>query len=167
MTDWACRDSSMAEQRFCKAKVGGSSPLPGSRNKSGKMHIKTKGYIAELYVTARLIEDGWRVLSPVGENHRYDLVAEKEGVFIRIQVKYVTPKNGVLAVNCRSSNNWSVLHYSSKEIDIIAVFNSENKSIYYIPVSKINRSLFKLRINPAKNKQKAKIHLAEEFVNLN
>ena len=131
------------------------------------MHIKTKGYIAELYVTARLIEDGWRVLNPVGENHRYDLVAEKEGTFIRIQVKYVTPKNGVLAVNCRSSNNWSVLHYSAKEIDMIAVFNSENKSIYYIPVSKINRSLFKLRLSPAKNKQKAKIHLAEEFINLN
>jgi len=38
------------------------------------MHIKTKGYIAEIYVTAKLIEDGWRVLNPIGENNRYDLV---------------------------------------------------------------------------------------------
>ena len=93
------------------------------------MHIKTKGYIAEMYVAACLIEDGWKVLMPVGENNRYDLVAERGGKFIRIQVKYVTPKGGALEVNCRSSNNWSVLHYTAEEIDVIAVFNSDNKSI--------------------------------------
>jgi len=130
------------------------------------MHIKTKGYIAEIYVTAKLIEDGWRVLNPIGENNRYDLVAEREGKFIRIQVKYVTPKDGALAVNCRSSNNWSVLHYSPEEIDVIAVFNSKDKAIYFVPVSKINHSLFKLRIEPAKNNQKTKIHLAKDFVSL-
>lgn len=131
------------------------------------MHIKTKGYIAELYVTARLIEDGWKVLNPIGENNRYDLVVEKKGKFIRIQVKYVTPKDGTLSVNCRSSNNWSVLHYSPEEIDVIAVFDAKNKLIYYIPVSEINRSLFKLRISPTKNKQKMKIHSAENYSKLN
>lgn len=119
-----------------------------------------------MYVAARLIEDGWRVLNPIGDSHRYDLVAERDGKFIRIQVKYATPKNGALEINCRSSNNWSVLHYTAKEIDVIAAFNPEDKSIYYIPVSKINRSLFKLRIKPAKNKQKQKIHLKEDFVHL-
>ncbi|MFA6159503.1 MAG: group I intron-associated PD-(D/E)XK endonuclease, partial [Parcubacteria group bacterium] len=103
---------------------------------------------------------------PIGENNRYDLVAEREGKFIRIQVKYVTPKDGALAVNCRSSNNWSVLHYSPEEIDVIAVFNSKDKAIYFVPVSKINHSLFKLRIEPAKNNQKTKIHLAKDFVSL-
>jgi Holliday junction resolvase-like predicted endonuclease len=130
------------------------------------MHIKTKGYIAEMYVAARLIEDGWRVLHPIGENNRYDLVAERDEKFVRIQVKYATPKNGALEINCRSSNNWSVLHYTAKEIDVIAVFNPKDKSIYYIPVSKINHSLFKLRVDPAKNKQKRKIHLKEDFIHL-
>lgn len=130
------------------------------------MDKKTKGYIAETYVAARLIEDGWRVLNPIGENNRYDLVAERDGRFIRIQVKYVTPKNGALDVNCRSSNNWSVLHYSAKEIDVIAAYNGKTKDIYYIPVSKINRSSFKLRIEPTKNKQKLKINFTEEFISL-
>ena len=130
------------------------------------MHIKTKGYIAEMYVAACLIEDGWKVLMPVGENNRYDLVAERGGKFIRIQVKYVTPKGGALEVNCRSSNNWSVLHYTAEEIDVIAVFNSDNKSIYYIPVSKINHSSFKLRIKSARNNQKTKVHLADDFIEL-
>ncbi|HCP09019.1 MAG TPA: hypothetical protein DIT25_04450 [Candidatus Moranbacteria bacterium] len=130
------------------------------------MHIKTKGYIAEMYVAARLIEDGWRVLNPIGENNRYDLVAEKDGKFVRIQVKYVTPKNGAMDVNCRSSNNWSVLSYSAKEIDVIAAFNPEDKLIYYIPVSEINKCTFKLRIKPTKNRQKLKVHLTDDFVKL-
>jgi len=119
-----------------------------------------------MYVAARLIEDEWRVLIPVGENNRYDLVAERDGKFIRIQVKYITPKDGALDVNCRSSNNWSVLHYTPEEIDVIAAFNSDSKSIYYIPVSKINHSSFKLRINSAKNNQKTKIHFADDFTEL-
>ena len=128
-----------------------------------KLQKKTKGDIAELAVAKKLIENGWKVLFPYGENHRYDLVIEKNNKFVRIQVKYVTPKNGALEINCRSSNNWSVLHYSPKDIDIIAAYNSYDGEIYFIPVSKINRSLFKLRIAPAKNNQKLKIHFAKDF----
>lgn len=130
------------------------------------MNKKTKGYIAEAYVSARLIEDGWQVLSPTREDCQYDLVAEREGKFIRIQVKYATPKNGVLNVNCRSSNNWSVLHYSPKDLDFLAVFNPENKDIYYIPAKKMNKSLFKIRIEHPKNNQKEKINLAKDFLNI-
>jgi hypothetical protein len=42
-----------------------------------KLQKKTKGDIAELAVAKKLIEDGWRILIPFGENHRYDLVGEK------------------------------------------------------------------------------------------
>ena len=131
-----------------------------------KLQKKTKGDIAELAVAKKLIEKGWRVLFPYGENHRYDLVIEKDNKFIKIQVKYTTPKNGVLEINCRSSNNWSVLHYSPEEIDIIAAYNPHDGEIYFIPVSEINRSVFKLRIAPTKNNQKLKIHFAKDFSEL-
>lgn len=116
---------------------------------------------------ARLMEDGWRILFPVGEDNRYDLVAERGGRFVRIQVKYVTPKNGALEVNCRSSNNWSVLHYTSEEIDAIAVYEPHDKSVYFIPVKKINHSAFKLRIHDARNNQKRGVHLAKDFIKIN
>jgi Holliday junction resolvase len=127
---------------------------------------KAKGDIAELAAAKRFVEDGWQVLFPYGENHRYDLVAEKDNKFVRVQVKYSTPKRGVLDVNCRSSNNWSVLHYTSNEIDLIAVYNPHNKNVYFIPVAEINHSQFKLRIEPSKNNQKAKTHFAENFSEL-
>ena len=131
-----------------------------------KLQKKTKGDIAELAVAKKLIENGWKVLFPYGENHRYDLVIEQDNKFVRVQVKYTTPKNGVLEINCKSSNNWSVLHYSPKDIDIIAAYNPYDGEVYFIPVSEINRSVFKLRIAPAKNNQKLRIHLAKDFSEL-
>ena len=127
---------------------------------------KTKGVIAELAVAKRFMQDGYKVLFPYGENHQYDLVAEKAGRFIRVQVKYATPRKGALEINCRSSNNWSVLHYTQKDIDLIAAYNASNERIYFIPVKEINHSLFILRLEPSKNNQKSKIHLAEHFSEL-
>ncbi|MBI1866244.1 MAG: hypothetical protein HY005_02650 [Candidatus Staskawiczbacteria bacterium] len=127
---------------------------------------KIKGDIAELAVAKRLIELGCKVLFPYGENHRYDLVAEKDSKFLRIQVKYATPKDGILNINCRSSNNWSVLHYTEKEIDILVAYNPDNEEIYFIPVAQINYSSLNLRTSPAKNNQILKINFAENFKEL-
>jgi len=52
---------------------------------------KQKGDIAEAYVIYALRQKGFNVLVPWGEDNRYDLVSEKNGVFKRIQVKYATP----------------------------------------------------------------------------
>ena len=90
-------------------------------------------------------------------------MAEKNGKFIRIQAKYVTPKEGKLYVNCQSSNNWSVLQYTSEEIDCIAVFDPIDSKVYYVPVSEIRRSAMTLRLNPPKNGQKCKVRYANQF----
>lgn len=127
------------------------------------MHTKTKGSIAELAVASRLLRDGWHVLIPVGENTRYDLVVEKEGRFVRVQVKYATPKNGALPVNCCSSNNWSVLQYTADEIDVIAAYDSVSKEIYFIPVEQIRKGHMKLRIEPPRNNQRLKVRFASDF----
>ena len=122
--------------------------------------------MAELTVAAKLANDGWRVLLPYGENTRYDLVAEKNGRFIRIQVKYVTPKEGKLYVNCCSSNNWSVLPYTAKEIDAIAAYNASDQSVYYVPVANIRKKAMVLRLDPTKNNQKMKVRFAKDFFEL-
>ena len=127
------------------------------------MHTKNKGKIAELVVSARLMELGWTILNPLCENTRYDIVAEKNGKFRRVQVKYVTPNRGILSVNCKSSNNWSILKYTPEEIDILAVFDSTNHKTYFIPATKMNTSSIKLRLAPTKNRQKKRINLARDF----
>ena len=127
------------------------------------MHKKTKGSIAELHVCADLMKKGWRISIPYGENNRYDLVAEKDGKFLRIQVKYVTPKNGALYLHCFSSNNWSVQRYTSVQIDVIAAYNPLTEKVYYVPVDYMQSKVMLLRLTPARNGQKAKIRYAHEF----
>ena len=130
------------------------------------MHKKRKGSIAELAVATRLMKEEWHVLIPYGENTRYDLVAERDGKFVRIQVKYVTPKNGVLHVNCRSSNNWSILPYTAKEIDAIAIYESRTEAVYFVPIGSMRKSAMVLRLDPTRNRQKARVRFAKEFCEL-
>ena len=94
------------------------------------------------------------------------MVAEKGNKFLRVQVKYVTPKNGALEVSCRSSNNWSVIHYSSKDIDVIAVYDSADKQVYFIPAKEINYSSLKLRLKNPKNNQEKYIRYAKNYTKL-
>ena len=131
------------------------------------MHTKTKGAIAELAVASWLISNQWRVLFPFGENSRYDLVAERAGRFVRVQVKYVTPKNGVLPVKCSSTNNWNTKRYNKREIDVIAAYDSIGKVIYFVPVSLINdQHQLLLRLTPTKNCQREGVRFARDFTKL-
>ncbi len=115
-------------------------------------------------VASFLMKKGWNVLFPFGENNRYDLVAEKGGKFNRVQVKYVTPKNGALSVGCKSSNNWTVDRYTASQIDFIAVYDSKSREIYFVPASRLNSSSIKLRFDRTKNNQRIGIKQAKDFV---
>jgi len=125
---------------------------------------KQKGDIAEVFVTFLLKQNGFNVLFPWGEDSRYDLVSEKSGIFKRIQVKYTTPKNGVLEVRIRSCNNFKIIHYSPNDIDIIAAYDSSNRDVYFIPLRELeNISSCKLRLTPAKNMQQKHVILAAKY----
>jgi hypothetical protein len=130
------------------------------------MHTKLKGDIGELMVAQNLLENGWHVAFPYGENLKYDLVAEKEGIFRRIQVKTVNPRDGALKINCRSSNNWSVYYYSTIDFETLAAVDLQNRNVYYIPSARMHKSLIIIRIDKSKNGQQKGINFANEFTNL-
>ena len=125
---------------------------------------KLKGDIAEAYIAFILKKNGFNVLTPWGEDTRYDLVSEKNGIFKRIQVKYCTPKNGVLEVAIRSANNYNIIHYSSSDIDIIAAYCPGTDRTFFIPRDAIkNRSYCKLRLTPTRNKQQKNVIMALKY----
>lgn len=127
---------------------------------------KQKGDIAEAFVTYILKENGFNVLVPWGEDNRYDLVTEKNGVFKRVQVKYVTPKDGAIEVRVRSCNNYNIIHYSPKDIDVIAVYSAKQNKVYFVRLSDIkNRSVCRLRLSPTKNGQKKFVIMASKYEN--
>lgn len=128
------------------------------------MHTKLKGTIGELIAAEEFLRRGWVVAFPFGENQRYDLIIERDGLYKRVQVKAVYPRKGVLHINCRSSNNWSVKSYSAEDIDLIAAVDLENEEVYFIGIEQVHKALFDLRIVPTKNQQKKKVNFAKNFI---
>jgi hypothetical protein len=127
---------------------------------------KQKGLQAELYVAHLLVRQGFTVLVPYGEDTRYDLVSEKNGIFKRIQVKYVAQKGGALEVQLRSANNHQVIHYTPIDVDVIAAFNPEDRKVYFIPLAEtLNKSCLKLRLADCKNNQQRRVVWAADFEN--
>lgn len=128
---------------------------------------KQKGSIAEAKVLAYLIEKGFNVFIPWGEDHRFDLVCEYNGIFKRIQVKYVSAKNNGIEIPLRSMNNWSELRYSPANVDVLAAYNPQTDKIYFVNLQEYeNTATIKLRFNLPRNSQKKYIKNAADFQEL-
>lgn len=83
------------------------------------------GAAAELFVAAKLTEQGYNVLWPLTTQSRYDLVAEdNEGRFIKIQIKKATwSKTGkyeYLQARISGKNKQTNTPYKASDIDEFA-----------------------------------------------
>src|SRR5208282_6664664 len=99
------------------------------------MNSKQKGDISESVVLAHLVKKGLAVAIPFGNNHRFDLLVELDGVFKRVQVKTGRIRSGSLEFNTTSVNGvtGARTQYSEKEIDLFLIYCPENGKIYRFP----------------------------------
>jgi hypothetical protein len=132
------------------------------------MNSKSKGDVAELYIAAVLIDSGYTISKPLGENQAYDLVVDSGIKLLRLQCKYITlKKNGIIAIAKRTCDARSVVltPYSSDNVDAFAVYCPTNKQIYYVRIGEFTTNTsISLRIEPPKNKQTYNIRLASDYL---
>lgn len=111
-----------------------------------------KGDLSKAYVIAKLLKAGYKVLEPVSENSRYDLVVDLDGKFVKIQVKTIYYKNDmqVYEMVCYSTTRRNKMHiktkYTPDEVDFIIGFNPDNDEVYAFPIEDIagrNQILFR------------------------
>lgn len=122
-----------------------------------------KGIFGELAFSLRLIERGYSVLQPINPNSCYDLVIEKDGIFQKIQVKYLSSRRGVLRIELERPKR-KTASYRDRGIDAIGVYESTEKRCFLIPMASIHTATdFWLRLGNTKNNQKKGIHFAKEF----
>lgn len=128
------------------------------------MRTSDKGDIGVAKVTADLIQQDWQVLTPVSSVAPFDLVAYRAGNFRRVQVKYITAKNGSLQADCRITiNNKRVRHRTcNDEIDVIGIYCPNTEKCYYVRPTTSSPYVV-LRIVPSKNNQKKNVRNAENF----
>lgn len=131
------------------------------------MTTSAKGNIAETLVLHELTKRGFNVSIPFGD-YRYDLIAEKNGRFSRIQVKYVgkLTKRSTIPVVLHSIARKGRIQYKENEIDFIAVYCQPLENFYIIPFNEVNgKTAVNLRVISAGNNQTANIIHSSKFKN--
>lgn len=125
------------------------------------------GLITEYKCQLFLIEQGFNVLTPIGNYQKYDLVIEKNNKFYRIQVKHATEQENAFLVrtkyDVRYNGKVKKETYTAKDCDY---FMTEFQGHFYIfPVFGTTETKFWL--NPTKNyptSKMAKDYIAEDIL---
>ena len=129
------------------------------------MNTKVIGDISQLHLMAALARLGYTVLSPFGDNQRYDLVIESTDGFQKVQCK--TGKVYGDTIRFRTSSSYAHRGRPAKsyigEVDFFGVYCPDNGKCYLIPIDVCPSIQMVLRLTPAKNGQLAKTHTAEKF----
>jgi hypothetical protein len=134
-----------------------------------KHHTKNKGDLGVFKAQVSLCEQGYLILTPSTEHSPFDLVAYKDGKFIRVQVKYRSISNGKIEVSFKST--WvdkSGVHsvpVDKKEIDVYCLYCPETDKCYWLDPKKFKKSAA-LRVMETKNKQQEGVNLASDFETL-
>ena len=138
-------------------------------------HPKAIGDRSEAHVLAALVDHYPTVLTPWGENCRYDFVIETDhGELLRVQCKTGRLRRGAVRFNARSfayhhpkhAGRGTVEHCSRSyegDADLFAVYCTDNRRIYLVPVNDVPASGGALRVEPAKNGQDARIRWAAQY----
>jgi hypothetical protein len=132
--------------------------------------LKTKGDLAELKVAADLVDRGYRLAIPFGEDNDFDLILCRGDQLERVQVKYTESDGAVIAVKCYSDSltNGRVRQtkrYTSLMIDWLAVCDATSKRCFYIPAEELGdgRTIIHLRLAHARNGQRRGIRFADDY----
>ena len=131
-----------------------------------KRNTKSVGDRSEVEVMAALARAGYLISIPFGENHRYDLIVEKDGVLSRIQVKTGRLRDGVILFSPWSSHshrNGPFCRPYSGEIESFAVYCPDVDATFIVPVGDVRMS-GSLRWTPTKNGQSAGVRWASSYL---
>ena len=127
-----------------------------------------KGTIAETAVVAHAVRLGIDVYRPVGEGGRYDMIFDLAGRLTRVQCKWAVRHGEVVAVRCysarRAPEGLIRRLYTADEIDAFAGYCADLDRAYFLPFERFaGRRQIHLRLSPARNNQKARVHWASDF----
>lgn len=135
-----------------------------------KQNPKAIGERSQLHIMAKLIEVGYDVLMPFGDNLRYDLAIEDaDGKFYRIQCKtgWMDEEQTVISFATASSYNHTMQnkgwkHYRG-QIEYFAVYCPNTRGVYLVPVNAVGVTQANLRLIQPKNGQEKNIRWAKDY----
>lgn len=119
------------------------------------MHTKQKGTIGHIAVALHLAKLNWHVFTEIGDLSKIDLIAVKGDKTVRIQVKSVSARGGVVVASSKKSGPGYEFRYSTSDIDCFAIHCIDNGWIAFVSANELcsDGGQIHLRIDETKNKQ--------------
>lgn len=132
------------------------------------MDTNRKGNVAELAIAKEAAELGLSVLMPITEHEPYDLALRVGGRLVRVQCKWARKVENVvvanLARNRRGPDGFIRRSYSADEVDAFGLYCGELDQCFLVPIDLVDGQWsLQLRLEPARNGQRAALHFAEEY----
>jgi len=132
------------------------------------MNTKQKGDIAESKFISLLIEKGYNVSVPFGDNTKYDVVVENENKELeKVQVKHGNHCGDIIKFNLESETSTNGkrnrVSYTKDEVDWFGVYVPETDRYYRIPFEDTPKTEMWLRLKPPKNNQIERVNLARDY----
>lgn len=128
------------------------------------------GDTVELMIAAEITKHGYQVCYPFGDSSRYDLVADLNGKFVKVQCKNGRYIDGTIAFDTcggRAGEGKLTSDYKG-EVDLFGVYCIELNTSYLIPVEDVGIRSCTLRITKTKyncpNSRFAKDFLLSETI---
>jgi hypothetical protein len=138
-----------------------------------KQNHKAIGEQSEAIIMAKLLEVGYSVLMPFGDNRRYDLVIEDaDGQFWRVQCKtgwlendgdYIEFATASTYYHTRAGRMDHGRRDYRGQIDYFAVYCPETRKVYLVPIDQVGNTSAMLRLEPTKNNQKKNVRWAKDY----
>lgn len=130
-----------------------------------------KGKITELHCIMDLIQLGIKTLTPVDDSSKYDVVADLNGRFVRIQCKTArwakdTAKKEIafeIATNRQTTNTVTTTRYKYTKEDIDYFYTWFNGQGYLVSIEEASGVTFRWRYEYPSTGQKQGIHIAENY----
>jgi hypothetical protein len=128
----------------------------------------SRGDLTEIQIAAALMHSGRRVLKPLSNGLRYDLLVDNDdGTFTRVQCKTGALRHGgvVFRVYSVSGHTTRAVSYHG-QVDAFGVYCLETGDTYLVPMTAVAdcNTMVCLRVSPAKNAQVTRIRQAADFL---
>ena len=130
-----------------------------------------KGTLTELHCILDLTEMGIRTLTPTDEASKYDVVADLNGQFIRIQCKTsrwakdtAVPETAFyIDTACQTVNTKQITRHTYSKDDIDYFYTYFQGQGYLVSIEEANGKTFRWRYEYPSSGQKAGIHIVDEY----
>lgn len=129
------------------------------------MNKKGFGAMGEAAVTKYFLERNYNVFKEFGDNSRIDLIAEKDGKLVRVQVKTTQSEKGVVKIDLQKSGpNGYKYQYTASDIDVFAIYVSDRDVTLFLPVSSSSQRNHNIRFEETKGPCGMKVRYAGDYL---